>query len=163
MNQLYAMIKHQLETVAANKKFYIFDYSGYRATQLGAMQAKPIVAFHIAKQKVDGTSDDLKDGEWPIDNGIIEVYAVPPAPVPLTEVQRAMLHDMDVEISAEIEEEEETYRDGIRKCIAALRYHHKRAETCSNGYAGSTLKEDTLKSINFLKEEQHRRHGAHHK
>ena len=62
-----------------------------------------------------------------------------------------MLHDMDVEISAELEEEEEIYRDGIRKCIAALRYHHKRAETCSNGYTGSTLEEDTLKSINFLK------------
>ncbi|HFU9079631.1 TPA: DUF551 domain-containing protein [Escherichia coli] len=79
------------------------------------------------------------------------MYAAPPAPVPLTEVQRAMLRDMDVEISAELEEEEEIYRDGIRKCIAALRYHHKRAETCSNGYTGSTLEEDTLKSINFLK------------
>ncbi|MEF9709498.1 DUF551 domain-containing protein [Escherichia coli] len=118
---------------------------------LASLEAKPIGAFHIAEQKVDGTSDYLKDGEWPIDNGIIEVYAVPPAPVPLTEVQRAMLHDMDVEISAELEEEEEIYRDGIRKCIAALRYHHKRAETCSNGYTGSTLEEDTLKSINFLK------------
>ncbi|UXE73874.1 DUF551 domain-containing protein [Escherichia coli] len=62
-----------------------------------------------------------------------------------------MLRDMDVEISAELEEEEEIYRDGIRKCIAALRCHHKRAETCSNGYTGSTLEEDTLKSINFLK------------
>ncbi|HGU6841133.1 TPA: DUF551 domain-containing protein [Escherichia coli] len=62
-----------------------------------------------------------------------------------------MLRDMDVEISAELEEEEEIYRDGIRKCIAALRYHHKRAETCSNGYTGSTLEENTLKSINFLK------------
>ncbi len=79
------------------------------------------------------------------------IYAAPPAPVPLTEVQRAMLRDMDVEISAELEEEEEIYRDGIRKCIAALRYHHKRAETCSNGYTGSTLEEDTLESINFLK------------
>ncbi|HAN3874613.1 TPA: DUF551 domain-containing protein [Escherichia coli] len=118
---------------------------------LASLEAKPISAFHIAEQQVDGTSDYLKDGEWPIDNGIIEVYAVPPAPVPLTEVQRAMLHDMDVEISAELEEEEEIYRDGIRKCIAALRYHHKRAETCSNGYTGSTLEEDTLKSINFLK------------
>ncbi|EES6991575.1 TPA: DUF551 domain-containing protein [Escherichia coli] len=118
---------------------------------LASLEAKPIGAFHIAEQQVDGTSDYLKDGEWPIDNGIIEVYAVPSAPVPLTEVQRAMLHDMDVEISAELEEEEEIYRDGIRKCIAALRYHHKRAETCSNGYTGSTLEEDTLKSINFLK------------
>ncbi|MCK2304152.1 DUF551 domain-containing protein, partial [Escherichia coli] len=38
-------------------------------------------AFHIAEQRVDGTSDYLKDGEWPIDNGIIEVYAAPPVPV----------------------------------------------------------------------------------
>ncbi|MDH1125145.1 DUF551 domain-containing protein [Enterobacter sp. GD03975] len=49
------------------------------------------------------------------------------------------------------DELEETRCGGIRKCIAALRYHHKRAETCSNGYTGSTLEEDTLKSINFLK------------
>lgn len=118
---------------------------------LASLEAEPVGAFHIAEQQVDGTSDYIKDGEWPIDNGIIEVYAAPPAPVPLTEVQRAMLRDMDVEISAELEEEEEIYRDGIRKCIAALRYHHKRAETCSNGYTGSTLEEDTLKSINFLK------------
>ncbi|WP_262832272.1 hypothetical protein [Escherichia coli] len=38
-------------------------------------------AFHIAEQQVDGTSDYLKDGEWPINNGIIEVYAAPPVPV----------------------------------------------------------------------------------
>ncbi|MGT3374290.1 hypothetical protein [Escherichia coli] len=38
-------------------------------------------AFHIAEQQVDGTSDYIKDGEWPIDNGIIEVYAAPPIPV----------------------------------------------------------------------------------
>ncbi|SQZ32838.1 Eaa prophage protein [Escherichia coli] len=48
---------------------------------LVSLEAKPIGAFHIAEQKVDGTSDYLKDGEWPIDNGIIEVYAAPPVPV----------------------------------------------------------------------------------
>lgn len=48
---------------------------------LNALEAKPIGAFHIAEQQVDGTSDYLKDGEWPIDNGIIEVYAAPPVPV----------------------------------------------------------------------------------
>ncbi|EFK7846417.1 hypothetical protein QSK59_005289, partial [Escherichia coli] len=46
-----------------------------------SLEAKPIGAFHIAEQQVDGTSDYLKDGEWPIDNGIIEVYAAPPVPV----------------------------------------------------------------------------------
>ncbi|EIP8206753.1 DUF551 domain-containing protein [Escherichia coli] len=48
---------------------------------LASLEAKPIGSFHIAEQQVDGTSDYLKDGEWPIDNGIIEVYAAPPVPV----------------------------------------------------------------------------------
>ncbi|EPK7574206.1 hypothetical protein R4R75_003326 [Klebsiella michiganensis] len=68
----------------------------------------------------------------------------------------AMLRNMDDEIIAEIEGREKARRDGIRKCIAALRYHHKRAEACSNGYTGSTLEDDTLKSINFLKSKKHR-------
>lgn len=48
---------------------------------LASLEAKPIGAFHIAEQQVDGTSDYIKDGEWPIDNGTIEVYADPPVPV----------------------------------------------------------------------------------
>ncbi|HEI4739624.1 TPA: DUF551 domain-containing protein [Escherichia coli] len=48
---------------------------------LASLEAEPIGAFHIAEQQVDGTSDYLKDGEWPIDNGIIEVYAAHPVPV----------------------------------------------------------------------------------
>lgn len=48
---------------------------------LASLEAKPIGAFHIADQQVSGTTDYIKDGEWPIDNGVIEVYAVPPASV----------------------------------------------------------------------------------
>ncbi|EGD0453245.1 DUF551 domain-containing protein [Escherichia coli] len=48
---------------------------------LVSLEAKPIGAFHITEQQVDGTSDYIKDGEWPIDNGTIEVYAAPPVPV----------------------------------------------------------------------------------
>ncbi|MBJ4573834.1 DUF551 domain-containing protein [Salmonella enterica subsp. enterica serovar Meleagridis] len=48
---------------------------------LASLEAEPVGAFHIAEQQVDGTSDYLKDGEWPIDNGIIEVYAAPPVPI----------------------------------------------------------------------------------
>lgn len=48
---------------------------------LASLEAKPTGAFHIAEQQVDGTSDYIKDGEWPIDNGTIEVYAAPPVPV----------------------------------------------------------------------------------
>ncbi|MCK2304071.1 DUF551 domain-containing protein [Escherichia coli] len=40
----------------------------------------------MAEQRVDGTSDYLKDGEWPIDNGIIEVYAASPMTVVLNDV-----------------------------------------------------------------------------
>ncbi|EBK5808741.1 DUF551 domain-containing protein [Salmonella enterica] len=46
---------------------------------LASLEAEPIGAFHIADQQVGGTSDYIKDGEWPIDNGIIEVYAASPA------------------------------------------------------------------------------------
>ncbi|EGZ4469756.1 protein Eaa [Salmonella enterica subsp. enterica] len=48
---------------------------------LASLEAEPIGAFHIADQQVGGTSDYIKDGEWPIDNGVIEVYAAPPAPL----------------------------------------------------------------------------------
>ncbi|EAA7091731.1 hypothetical protein FGH87_26535 [Salmonella enterica] len=45
---------------------------------LASFEAEPVGAFHIVDQQVGGTSDYIKDGEWPIDNGVIEVYAVPP-------------------------------------------------------------------------------------
>ncbi|MFO2361745.1 hypothetical protein [Salmonella enterica] len=48
---------------------------------LASLEAEPIGAFHIADQQVGGTSDYIKDGKWPIDNGVIDVYAVPPASV----------------------------------------------------------------------------------
>lgn len=48
---------------------------------LASLEAEPIGAFHIADQQVSGTTDYIKDGEWPIDNGVIEVYAAPPASV----------------------------------------------------------------------------------
>lgn len=48
---------------------------------LASLNAKPIGAFHILDQQVGATTDYIKDGEWPISNGVIEVYAAPPAPV----------------------------------------------------------------------------------
>ncbi|MGU3889664.1 hypothetical protein QWY39_008575 [Escherichia coli] len=48
---------------------------------LASLEAEPVGACHIAEQQVDGTSDYIKDGEWPIDNGTIEVYAAQPVPV----------------------------------------------------------------------------------
>ncbi|EAX9064856.1 hypothetical protein BW100_21020 [Salmonella enterica] len=57
---------------------------------LASLEAEPIGAFHIADQQVDGTTDYIKDGEWPIDKGVIEVYAVPPAPVVPEEMPKGL-------------------------------------------------------------------------
>lgn len=65
---------------------------------LASLEAEPVGAFHIAEQQVDGTSDYIKDGEWPIDNGTIEVYAaqpVPVVPVALPENDDEDGHDID--------------------------------------------------------------------
>lgn len=48
---------------------------------LASLTAEPIGAFHIADQQVEGTTDYIRDGEWPIDNGVIEVYAAQPVSV----------------------------------------------------------------------------------
>lgn len=53
---------------------------------LASLEAEPVGAFHIAEQQVDGTSYYIKDGEWPIDTGIIEVYAASPMTVVLNDV-----------------------------------------------------------------------------
>ncbi|EAB7564279.1 hypothetical protein BXE05_08520 [Salmonella enterica subsp. enterica] len=71
----------QIESDLANGwEAQIFELKLARIA-LASLEAEPIGAFHIADQQVGGTSDYIKDGEWPIDNGVIEVYAAPPAPV----------------------------------------------------------------------------------
>ncbi|EAM2866393.1 hypothetical protein [Salmonella sp. 32020501-2019-00050] len=68
----------QIESDLANGwEAQIFELKLARIA-LASLEAEPIGAFHIADQQVGGTSDYIKDGEWPIDNGVIEVYAVPP-------------------------------------------------------------------------------------
>ena len=47
---------------------------------LAVREAQPIGSFHIRDQQVEATTDYVKDGEWPIDNGEILVYSAPPAP-----------------------------------------------------------------------------------
>lgn len=71
----------QIESDLANGwEAQIFELKLARIA-LASLEAEPIGAFHIADQQVGGTSDYIKDGEWPIDNGVIEVYAAPPATV----------------------------------------------------------------------------------
>ncbi|EEE1295188.1 hypothetical protein CB343_004802 [Salmonella enterica subsp. diarizonae] len=57
---------------------------------LASLEAEPIGAFHIADQQVGGTSDYIKDGKWPIDNCVIDVYSAPP--VQETGVYKDMLN-----------------------------------------------------------------------
>lgn len=106
---------------------------------LSAMDSEPVayILKHPAGRLLWSLTDESNKGH----DDVMPVYANPqPAPVSLTEAQVAAL-----------EKEEKSFHDAIRKCIASLRYHHKRAEAHSTGYKGSTLEDDTLKSINFLK------------
>ncbi|EBT9497097.1 DUF551 domain-containing protein [Salmonella enterica subsp. enterica serovar Saintpaul] len=82
--------REQLIEKLQNRIAVTANYPGVEEAQLDAaifkialasLEAKPIGAFHIADQQVDGTTDYIKDGEWPIDNGVIDVYAAPPAPI----------------------------------------------------------------------------------
>lgn len=41
------------------------------------LNAEPVGSFHISNQHVEATSDYVKNGEWPIDNGELLVYAIP--------------------------------------------------------------------------------------
>lgn len=66
------------------------DYWKARALTAEAQLAelakrKPVGSFHIYDGKVEGTTDYVRDGEWPIDEGELLVYAraAPPAPVKL--------------------------------------------------------------------------------
>ncbi|EJK0523176.1 protein Eaa [Salmonella enterica] len=82
--------REQLIEKLQNRIAVTANYPGVEEAQLDAaifkialasLEAEPIGAFHIEDQQVSGTTDYIKDGEWPIDNGVIEVYAAPPAPV----------------------------------------------------------------------------------
>lgn len=45
---------------------------------LAALTAEPVGSFHISAQQVQATTDYVKDGEWPIDDGELKVFATPP-------------------------------------------------------------------------------------
>ncbi|EQB3564880.1 DUF551 domain-containing protein [Escherichia coli] len=90
---------------------------------LASLEAEPVGAFHIAEQQVDGTSDYLKDGEWPIDNVIIEVYAaplVPVVPAALPENDDEDGHDIDYLEPSEVYALGRTA--GWNACRAAMLY-----------------------------------------
>lgn len=76
-------IQHWRETYGADSNVMLPAEEAEELARiaLASLEAEPIGAFHIADQLVGGTSDYIKDGEWPIDNGVIEVYAAPPATV----------------------------------------------------------------------------------
>ncbi|HGD3628828.1 TPA: DUF551 domain-containing protein [Enterobacter hormaechei] len=88
------------------------------AIALASLEAKPIGAFHIADQQVDGTTDYIKDGEWPIDDGVIEVYAAPPAPVSVPDDVTA--EDCPAFIKYDLTQVDEAWARGFNTCRAAM-------------------------------------------
>lgn len=114
------------------------------AFRLAAMDSEPVAENIRIADALEGLLwPNMAIGNKAVIQAAIEAlraYHAQPAPVSLTEAHVAAL-----------EEEERSFHDAIRKCIASLRYHHKRAEAHSAGYKGSTLEDDTLKSINLLK------------
>ncbi|EJC0948301.1 hypothetical protein P4P50_004905, partial [Salmonella enterica] len=76
-------IQHWRETYGADSNVMLPAEEAAELARIAqvSLEAEPIGAFHIEDQQVSGTTDYIKDGEWPIDNGVIEVYAAPPAPV----------------------------------------------------------------------------------
>ncbi|EJR2729609.1 DUF551 domain-containing protein [Salmonella enterica subsp. enterica] len=85
-------IQHWRETYGADSNVMLPAEEAEELARiaLASLEAEPIGAFHIADQQVDGTTDYIKDGEWPIDKGVIEVYAVPPAPVVPEEMPKGL-------------------------------------------------------------------------
>ncbi|ECL8497013.1 hypothetical protein IIF72_003688 [Salmonella enterica] len=91
--------REQLIEKLQNRIAVTANYPGVEEAQLDAaifkialasLEAEPIGAFHIEDQQVSGTTDYIKDGEWPIDNGVIDVYAVPPASVVPEEMPKGL-------------------------------------------------------------------------
>ena len=60
---------------------------------LASLTADAVGSFHIYEQKVDATTDYVRDGEWPIDEGELLVYAAPPVP----EIKLSLLQPRDLE------------------------------------------------------------------
>lgn len=56
MNQLYTMIKHHLETVAANKKVYIFDYDGTLSDGTHRLHKLPTKDLHLTESWLEFNS-----------------------------------------------------------------------------------------------------------
>ena len=89
---------------------------------LASLEAKPIGAFHISDQQVGGTTDYIKDGEWPIDDGVIEVYAAPPAPVSVADIKWPEEKFCPAEYAgSQLWEETEIWNKAIDACKAACR------------------------------------------
>ncbi|WP_407056445.1 hypothetical protein [Citrobacter amalonaticus] len=94
---------------------------------LTSFEAEPIGAFHIVDQQVSGTSDYIKDGEWPIDNGVIEVYAAPPAPVVPDDLAKAFISAIEKEQERLFDED---YLMDSKDCVDVIREEAQRLNAC---------------------------------
>lgn len=61
---------------------------------LAAHEQEPIGAFHISGGTVEATTDYCKDGEWPVQDGIVEVYARPAPAAAVQDELRSSLQEL---------------------------------------------------------------------
>ncbi|OEH14696.1 hypothetical protein [Enterobacter kobei] len=113
--------KEQLQQIIETDHVQCGEASALARIALASLEAKPIGAFHIADQQVDGTSDYIKDGEWPIDDGVIEVYAAPPAPVSVPD--EVCWEDVPEEITEDDMALASAWAHGFNQCRAAMLKH----------------------------------------
>lgn len=113
-----------------------------------SLEAKPIGAFHIADQQVDGTSDYIKDGEWPIDDGVIEVYAAPPAPMAVPEECPAEIRELMSSHSDDLFNDEDA-QEIWNACRAAMLQGAEHAESPTGINQG---KSEPVKTANKLRD-----------
>lgn len=115
------LTKEQLQQIIETDHVQCGEASALARIALASLEAKPIGAFHIADQRVDGTSDYIKDGEWPIDDGVIEVYAAPPAPVSVPD--EVCWEDVPEEITEDDMALASAWAHGFNQCRAAMLKH----------------------------------------
>ena len=111
-------VAHELKELRGHNKFLRGELLKAHSTlmnqwtqlqQYRAAAEKPIGSFHIIDQQVGGTTDYVKDGEWPIDNGELLAYAAPQVTSVPDEIESTSGSDYD-----------DYYCDGWNACHAAM-------------------------------------------
>ncbi len=78
----HELSKEELQRIVDTDHVQCGDAAAMARALLAAHEQEPIGAFHISGGTVEATTDYCKDGEWPVNDGIVEVYAHPAPSIP---------------------------------------------------------------------------------